>query len=275
MHMISFLKNKICLILAVLLSATPCLSARSVVDSMSQQEIHDMVKSLVESANSNSPVALDDGTILSTGLIMDLDDKNRVLSMHYLVPGYSLDNSPEAQEFSKLNLAGAVTQKPASTLEMLCQVYEALGYNLKISYSDGNEPGCTINLTPQQLTNLWTKPLTQSGIDPQLCRQGYLKSAEAGVVGLELLTGLKFNVALALEDNWMAINFDAVEPLELAEPLTKEDIIDMLGETTFKIAAGIMDYASEFIGVDGYKITFDLKNNKRPMVYNITWKELM
>lgn len=250
------------------------------IDMLTQQQARDVIDHLCTTIN-NSDLS---GTMEAATGISDIQMKASVadgntFALRYVMSEYSLvGNSPAEQAFTKVVLSGGGRNMDKQALNMTTALISKAGYGVRVTYTDGLTHSCTINLTPDELQNLWTGDLAAAGVDRDLAREGMMKSFASGIVSAKEEFKDLFSIEeTSFDCNWIKISIKynddivaaAVTPAELKKTILEEFA------TTPVIAhfAKFVSYSSGFLGVDGIKISYSGTTVPERSIF-ISWSEM-
>lgn len=274
-------------LVAVLMTALS-LCAQSL-DDLTRQQARDLLKT---SFNAVDDAALAEKIESQYGLPVSSMQcgisGDSVLIMSFVMPGYEADPTPAGRAYTEVCLSSGGRRMGRSMTEAVCALLGKAGYNVRVVYSDGGTKRQTLYLTPSRLKSIWTEPLPDSGIDPALAREGFIRSLGTADIPVEIESGGYFKSAkLKVNGNWLDViyipnadagYYDDPALMQIYKEVLNEEknqfISDMASDAFLRNYSDIMSNASEFLGVDGLKVKIMASDGEAYLMFPVTWDDM-
>ena len=262
------------LILSLLLTLTTFAGSSQNIDNLSREQVQQLM-SMICQQMSSPEMSQSMGKMFGPGAGLKADIVNdNIFRMQYTVPGYELDNSPEEQALTEVCIMAGGKQNPESYKNFFTQLLKKGGFNMQVVYTDGGSHQCVLDLTPDQIYNLWSGNPKAAGLNPELAKKGLLKTFSASMKGM---SEEDISYSTDIEDKWllMGINYENPEGYDTNSfPSIKSNILEEYRtDPTVAMIATILSSEKEFMGVDGLKIRSYIKGVP-DKEFTITWEEM-
>lgn len=255
---------------------TLCAPAQNL-DMLTREQARELVDILCRQASTIPESDMENVTGLSGISVIARAIDDSTVEMKYTLPDYVGDNSPEFKAFTMILMSGGGTMMTPLQVQTFTGVFRKAGYNIRATYTNGADQSCSVDLTPDLLEKFWSGDLKGAGIDPGLARKGLLKSFNTDEINSLSQFGIG-TLDVRLDGRWVSLNL-ILGDISGLNALPKEEIRKMLLEEyasapVISKMSGAMVNASDFIGLDGLKISYEDKTESSEPIY-LSWSELM
>lgn len=266
-------------VIAALMAVVGCAAAYAQdISTLTQDQAREIVSMLCGQMNTTvSPESMQDATGISgMSVRAGVEDDKRV-HLTYVVPGYNLTDTPENRAFTELLISSGGQSMTAAQVDMITAIFDRAGYDIRITYTDGKDHVCNIDLTPSRLGSLWLCDYAAAGLDRDMVRRGLLDSfAEAGKNRDDETDEAEYRFSVS--DEWIDVEiiFKSDEVAKNISPqiFQNELLKEYSSMPVIAKMAGALATSEDYLGIKGLRISYGSKSTPK-RTFTMSWYTLL